>query len=349
VNNKLQSHKLNLSHMYRYAFLFEFVCVHVCACVYVYAFVCIPLSLLLTLLRPGFYSDKKGTTRISFEGCSHLITPRFLAALQDCFPKAAKLGSSLRALSISSFTLCYFNVDVAPFLHAMSSGSVKQSLKSLFLPECALLSNGVISCLGEYAGLEVLSLPFRHGGHQDGLELAPFANLTALRKLSVSCLSGRKLTKIATALPELRQLHMQYYEYSHTPHIDLFVQKPSSLECLVIGYLVGGLNVLADMLASVPRSAVPNLKTLKIRYLELDMVDTVDRAREMGVRLANLDLSWIVDAAFEICHSEAFLHLCASVPSFAQGIHGVEFSEQIMPTLSFLESLASFCPNLTSK
>jgi len=103
------------------------------------------------------------------------------------------------------------------------------------------------------------------------------------------------------------------------------------------------------MLASVPRSAVPNLRTVKIKDLELDTVDSVDSACEMGVRLANLDLSWIVDAAYSICHSEAVLHLCASATSFAQGIQRVEFLKQIIPILSFLESLASFCPNLTSK
>ena len=129
----------------------------------------------------------------------------------------------------------------------------------------------------------------------------------------------------------------------------MFVQKPSSLECLVIGDLVGDSNELADMLASVPRSAVPNLRTVKIKDLELDTVDSVDSACEMGVRLANLDLSWIVDAAYSICHSEAVLHLCASATSFAQGIQRVEFLKQIIPILSFLESLASFCPNLTSK
>jgi len=67
------------------------------------------------------------------------------------------------------------------------------------------------SCVGEYAGLEVLSLPYQHGGYQDGLDLAPFAVLTALRELSVSSLSGHELTKIATVLPKLRQLHMHIH------------------------------------------------------------------------------------------------------------------------------------------
>jgi hypothetical protein len=63
---------------------------------------------------------------------------------------ASKLGSSLRALPISSLSLsCYSSpVDVAPFLRAMSSGSVKQSLKSFILSRCALLSNDVILCGG---------------------------------------------------------------------------------------------------------------------------------------------------------------------------------------------------------